>query len=173
MIIVLLGYMASGKSFIGRQLAEKLAYDFIDLDDVIQVKENQSITDVFNNKGEIYFRKLEAKSLETLLSEKENTVLALGGGTPCYGNSMALLLESQNCKTFYLKISLPLLVERLNKEKEKRPLIAHLKNKEELLEFVGKHLFERNYYYNQSEYIINTDKMSLESIIEAIIFKLF
>lgn len=165
--------MASGKSFIGKHIADKLDYDFVDLDDHIQVKENQSITNIFKQKGEIYFRKLEAQSLGSLLSEKENCVLALGGGTPCYGSSMKMLTESKKCKTFYLKTSLPLLVERLNTEKEKRPLIAHLNDKKDLTEFIGKHLFERNFYYNQSDYIISTDEKSLDDILESIIFKLF
>ena len=84
MIIVLIGYMASGKSTIGRILADKLNYSFIDLDDYIEEKEQTSVSEIFKSKGEIYFRKLETTSLQALLNNKDNLVLSLGGGTPCY-----------------------------------------------------------------------------------------
>ena len=164
--------MGSGKSTIGRHLASILSYDFIDLDDYIELKEDQSITSIFQSKGEIYFRKIETKYLEELLSSEGNFILALGGGTPCYSNNMDLILTTKTAKSIYLKLSIASLVKRLKSEKQNRPLINHLTSDEDLLEFVGKHLFERNQYYSQSNFTINTDGKSIKGITEVILMHL-
>ena len=88
MKIVLLGYMASGKSNIGKKLSKKLSMSFIDLDDYIIEKEKMTISDIFKAKGEIYFRLIENKYLKEILLEKKDFILSLGGGTPCYANNM-------------------------------------------------------------------------------------
>ena len=173
MNIVLLGYMASGKSLIGKELAKKLNYDFIDLDDYIVANERSEIAAIFKEKGEIYFRKVETRYLKEIISEKDKVVLALGGGTPCYANNMDVLNEAENCKTLYLKTSMSTLVKRLDKETDKRPLISHLSSEDQLSEFIGKHLFERSYFYNQADLSINTDNKKSTEIIEDIIFELF
>ncbi|WP_055445350.1 shikimate kinase [Lacinutrix himadriensis] len=172
MIIVLLGYMASGKSYFGRKIADILEYEFIDLDDFIEKEENTSISNLFSTKGEIYFRKKEHDSLKKLLATKNKTVISLGGGTPCYANNMDLLLKDTNVKTLYLQVTIPNLVERVLNETDKRPLIAHLKTKEALTEFIGKHLFERLGYYSQAEFTIDANKKENE-IAESILMQLF
>jgi shikimate kinase len=172
MIVALMGYMGSGKSTIGKNLATILNYNFLDLDDYISNEENSSIPDLFKNKGEIYFRKKETYYLNKILYSKDNIVLALGGGTPCYGNNIDLLLNESSVRLLYLKLSLPNLVERLFKEKNSRPLISHLNTLEDLTEFIGKHLFERTQYYNQASYIINTDYKSEKDIVEEILMAL-
>lgn len=83
MKVVLLGYMGSGKSTVGIKLAKKLSLPLIDLDHFIEEKEQMSIGELFQNKGEIYFRKQEMSYLEFLLSSSEAMILSLGGGTPC------------------------------------------------------------------------------------------
>jgi shikimate kinase len=173
MIVVFIGYMASGKSTLGKVLAQKLNYSFIDLDDYIEEKENTSVSNIFKTKGEIYFRKAETLHLKSILKSKNNIVLSLGGGTPCYSNNIELLLKVNNIKNIYLKASLLTLVERLKNEKTKRPLIAHIKTDELLTEFIGKHLFERTQYYNQAEIVISTDNKTELEIIEELIFQLF
>ncbi len=172
MIVALMGYMGSGKSTIGKNLATILNYNFLDLDDYISDEENYSIPDLFKNKGEIYFRKKETYYLNEILSSKDNIVLALGGGTPCYGNNLDLLLKASSVRLFYLKLSLPHLVERLFQEKDNRPLISHLKTKEDLTEFIGKHLFERTQYYNQAANIVVSDYKSEKDIVEEILMAL-
>lgn len=169
MIVALMGYMGSGKSTIGKNLATVLNYNFLDLDEYISEQENCSIPELFKNKGEIYFRKKETQYLNEVLSTKDNLVLALGGGTPCYGNNINILLDSSNVNLFYLKLSIPNLVLRLFKEKDSRPLISHLTTKEELTEFIGKHLFERTQYYNQASNIITSDNKSKKDILEEIV----
>ena len=80
--------MGSGKSVIGRKLSEVLKYNYLDLDDYIQLEEGKTITEIFKEKGEIYFRKIESKYLSEVIADKFNTVISLGGGTRCYGEIM-------------------------------------------------------------------------------------
>ncbi|MCB0445146.1 MAG: AAA family ATPase [Gelidibacter sp.] len=173
MIIILIGYMGSGKSTIGQKLSNINGFDFIDLDSFIEKKEVTTVSELFKSKGEIYFRKIESQYLKEVLQFNNNTVLALGGGTPCYGANMETILNHTNVKSVYLKASIPQLVERLEKEKSKRPLIAHLKSSEALVEFIGKHLFERSIFYNQSHVIISVDNKTIDDIVDAIVMELF
>ena len=173
MIIVLLGYMASGKSSIGRLLAKKLNYQFQDLDAIIEAEEGQTISDIFKDKGEIYFRKREAELLQKVLNDSQNIVLALGGGTPCYGGNMEFVSAHPDSVSLCLKASIPTLIERLKNETQKRPLIAHLSSDEELAEFIGKHLFERTIFYEQADQTIMTDGLSENEILEKILLQLF
>ena len=168
-----MGYMASGKTRIGKELAISLGYDFIDLDDHIEANENSTVSQIFNTKGEIFFRKIESIYLKEILNKDTNIVLSLGGGTPCYGNNIKTITKVNNVISFYLKASVNTITERLNVEKEKRPLVSHLSSKEQILEFVGKHLFERSFFYEEADYTIKTDKKSVKNIVEDIVFKLF
>lgn len=172
MSIVLIGYMGCGKSTIGRKLAKIVNSEFIDLDDFIEKKENLTILQIFETKGEIYFRKKEHEYLKEIL-QRPDIVLALGGGTPCYGSNMDAVLNAPGTHSIYLKSSIPNLVQKLTPEKEQRPLIAHLKTDEELTEFIGKHLFERSFYYNQSNQTVVTDGKSISVIAEEIVASLF
>ncbi|WP_412561201.1 shikimate kinase [Winogradskyella sp. MIT101101] len=172
MIVVLMGYMGSGKSTIGKELATLLKYNFLDLDDYISEKENATISDIFKDKGEIYFRKKETEYLKEIINSYNDIVLALGGGTPCYGNNLKILNDDKKVVTIYLKLSIPLLATRLYAERDNRPLISHLSSEEELLEFIGKHIFERTQYYNQAQHIITTDNQSKKDILETILLEL-
>lgn len=169
MIISLAGYMGSGKSHISKLLSKKLEFKLVDLDKEISHKNNASIANIFKNKGEIFFRKEERLMLEHILHSNENMVLSLGGGTPAYYDNMHLI--NQHSKSFFLQAKIPTLVERLSKQKGKRPIISHISD-EDLPEFVAKHLFERNAYYNQCQYTISTDDKSPETIVEEIILHL-
>ena len=173
MKIVLLGYMGSGKSSVANSLSKQLNFVSKDLDRKIERIKNKSITELFSDRGEIYFRKKEAELLQTLLVEPSSMVLALGGGTPCYGTIMQDLNANDEVITVYLKLSLDALTERLFQEKEKRPLIAHLQTKELLNDFIRKHLFERSYYYDQASIIIDTDGKQIDEISRAILAQLF
>ncbi|CAM1354110.1 shikimate kinase [Tenacibaculum insulae] len=164
MKIVLIGYMGSGKSTIGRLLAETNNVSFIDLDNYIEEKEKMSVSDIFEQKGEIYFRKQEHLYLKEVLALKENIVLALGGGTPCYAGNMDVLKTFKTATTVYLKTSINTIVNRLINEKSERPLVARLK-KDELPEFIAKHLFERSYFYNKSAYKLTVDAKSIDEIV--------
>ena len=171
MKIVFLGYMASGKSTIGKVVAKKLFMNFIDLDDYISEQENMSISEIFKTKGEIYFRKIENQYLKEILSSKKDFILSLGGGTPCYANNMELINNS-TATSIYIKASINTIVTRLLGEKSKRPLVASLEN-EQLTEFVAKHLFERRFYYEQASITTNTDNKSIDEIVAEVRIALY
>jgi shikimate kinase len=173
MIVVLIGYMASGKSTLGNILADKLNYEFIDLDDYIEKEEKSTVSNMFKLKGEIYFRKMETHYLKELLSASNNLVLSLGGGTPCYSQNMDVILNTKNVKSVYLKASIPTLMARLINEKSKRPLVAHIETDDLLKEFIGKHLFERSQFYSLAHVTVTTDNKLTKDIIEELVFKLF
>ena len=166
MKIVLLGYMASGKSTIGREISKKLDMKFIDLDDYISKREKRSISEIFKVEGEIYFRKIESLYLGEILNSKDSFILSLGGGTPCYSNNMELILNS-DASSIYIKASIKTLVSRLIAEKNKRPLVADLED-DKLIEFVAKHLFERRFFYEQASITVNSENKSIEEIITEI-----
>ena len=116
MKLVLVGYMASGKSSVGKVLADSLECNFIDLDDYIETKEQQTITEIFAQKGEIYFRLKEIVYLKEILDSKDSLVLSVGGGTPCYGENMDAINNTST--SIYLKASISTLLKRLSNEKE-------------------------------------------------------
>lgn len=171
--IVLIGYMGSGKSSTAQILAKKLNAKWLDLDTIIAEKEKKSITELFRTKGEIYFRKLEATSLQEILAQKNNAVISIGGGTPCYGNNLKFIQETPNTVIIYLNTSIDTLTERLFKERKSRPLIAHLQTKEALNDFIRKHLFERSFFYNQADMQVKNDGKSPEETADEIYNKLF
>ena len=165
MKVVLIGYMASGKSAVGKLLAKESSLDFFDLDEYIKEKEGKSILAIFKEKGEIYFRLKEAKYLSGLLNSENSFVLSVGGGTPCYGKNMELINDLS--QSVFLKASINTLFERLKNEKDSRPLVAKI-SEEKLPEFIGKHLFERTPFYMQSQNSIDTNGFTVVEIVNQI-----
>ncbi len=151
--IFLIGYMASGKSTIGKNLARDLQMNFVDLDQFIESEENMTITELFSSVGENEFRIIENKYLNKLLQEKTNSIIALGGGTPCFYDNMKLV--KANGKSIYLKVSATELQRRLQNDSSKRPLIQDL-NDEEYMEFIQQQIGQRESFYLQAD-IISVD----------------
>lgn len=168
MKIILLGYMGSGKSTIGKVLAKELNLSFIDLDHTIEKQMGMTISDFFESSGELKFRRLEHEVLDSVLSENDRMILSTGGGTPCYGNNLQLMKSAPNAKVFYLKASIKTLTERLLLEKDTRPLIQSIGD-ENLPEFIGKHLFERSNFYLQADHVVDIDQKSVETIVKEIV----
>ena len=161
--IILLGYMGSGKSIVGGILAAKINLPHIDLDQFIESQTNSSIKVLFEKKGEVFFRKIEHQILGEIIDSDAKIVLSLGGGTPCYSNNHQILNKS-GVVSFYLKASVATLTRRLTEGKNERPLISTLEGAD-LHEFIAKHLFERNYYYNLANHTIAVDGKSAEEIV--------
>ncbi len=153
--IVLLGYMGCGKSTIANKVSKTTNIPFVDLDKIIEEKTKLSINQIFEQQGEIYFRKLEHETFVELLNSPDNLIIGLGGGTPCYANNHELL-KGDDIVSIYLKASVETLFERLVSNKSKRPLIADMDD-EQMKEFIAKHLFDRSFYYNQAQYKVNID----------------
>ncbi|MGB1112581.1 MAG: shikimate kinase [Schleiferiaceae bacterium] len=158
MKVFLIGYMASGKSTLGKALAGALMLPFIDLDVEIERTEGTSISEIIDSKGELHFRKIESGVLKDLLEQNDTGVFALGGGTPVFYNHMELL--NAEGETIFLDVPVGELARRLEGD-IKRPLIQ---NKEDVTEFVAKHMFERRAYYSQAKHRIAGPSISVEEL---------
>lgn len=170
MKITLIGYMGSGKSTIGKILSKKLQLPFYDLDHEIEIYTNLSIVDIFKNKGECYFRKIEHLMLKKILYSKKKYILSVGGGTPMFYNSMQII--NQYSESFYLYMNSLNLSHRLKKEKKKRPIINSLSHNQ-LNKFIKQHLLERNQFYELSKYKIKIKNLqSIDDICNLIIYQI-
>ena len=156
---ILIGFMGTGKSTIGKLLAKKQHRLFIDTDSYIESKEGRSISDIFEQKGEAYFRSLETKILKELKEITHNAVIATGGGLPLRQENAELL--SQMGEVIYLQTSANTILERL-KGDTTRPLL----NTENPRERVEQLLGERDEkYVAASEKKLVTDGLSAEEIV--------
>lgn len=165
--IILLGYMGCGKSTVGRLLAKHLALPFVDMDDYLIKIHSRSISDLFLKHGEIGFRKLEKNALDSLLASTQTSVISLGGGTPCYADNMQTVIQSTP-HTFYLSPSISILTDRLYPEKDHRPMISHLTSKDELQEFIAKHVFERKQFYEQASHLLRIQDETPNELVDQI-----
>ena len=138
--------MGCGKSYIGRNLAPLLGFEYIDADKYIEEKENFTVKEIFEQKGEGYFRKQEQLFLEQL-NPQQNLVVSTGGGTPCFFDNMEVM--NKKGLTIYLNRNKEKTIWRLLKGQYKRPLIAHM-NKEELEKFYDEKLESRKLFYEKA-----------------------
>jgi shikimate kinase len=143
MKVFLVGFMGSGKSTLGKKLSELMNVSFIDLDNRIEESEGKSVSEIFKERGEEYFRNLEAEALRKT-SRIRNAVIATGGGAPCFYDNMEWMNE--NGVTVYLKAEAGELYHRLLKERETRPLLAHLGDVA-LFDYIMSSLAHREPYY--------------------------
>lgn len=159
--IYLVGFMGTGKSTVGRALADKTGKIFKDLDDIIEERENKKIVDIFEEKGEEYFRRLESEVIEEV-SKSKNYVVATGGGAIVNPTNFQKLKESG--VLISLAASPEAIYERVKDSKD-RPLL----NVENPIEEIKRMMFERAYYYIKSDHIIETTDRSIEQIVEEIL----
>jgi shikimate kinase len=150
MRVILIGYMGSGKSSLGKRVARALGIPFIDSDAEISRITGKSTSEIFEQEGENHFRTLEKKLIQSL-DPTESFVLATGGGLPCFNNLMAELNNLGT--TIYLKHSPQNLAKRLSVSKTNRPLILNHIAAGTLLEFIQDHLISREMIYNQAHLI--------------------
>jgi len=160
--IYLIGFMGSGKSTLGKKLARQLEMSFLDLDHFIEEHENKTIQEIFDQHGEDYFREVEQKALQKIAEKKDNFVVALGGGTPCFYDNMNVV--NQSGISIYLKYNSGILAARLMNAKAERPLIKN-KSKEELLSFIDDKLADREQFYNQSQFVLEGNNLKAEDVL--------
>ncbi len=159
--LVLTGMMGVGKSTIGRSLASKLSYRFIDIDELIENKEGSSINLIFKKKGENYFRRVENEiTLDQL--KKRNVIISLGGGA--FMNRNIRREAKKNSLSFWLDLSTDEIVKRLKKS-NKRPLLFN-KN---LIETINKIYLDRRRTYNEASFRIRCNSLKSEEIVNKIL----
>lgn len=163
--IILLGYMGAGKTSVGKALAKRLGTGFYDLDFFIEERFRRKVSDIFAERGEEGFRKIEYNMLHEL-AEFEDIVLALGGGTPCFFDNMDYL----NSKgiTVFMNASPEIIVRHLKISHTVRPLLQQ-KQGQELLDHISNHLAERMPYYRKAQYNIDVDCLDSFSKIDQLV----
>lgn len=164
MRIYLIGYMGCGKSTLGRRLSEYLDLQFVDMDHYIEMRNLKTIPQIFAEEGESEFRNKERKALEEL-SEFTDTIIATGGGAPCFFDNINLMNDTG--KTIYININPSILADRLLKSKTERPLIKG-KSKDELVAFIDETLKKRNQFYKQAKFEITEPDIDLQVVKEMI-----
>ena len=161
--IFLLGFMGSGKSTHGKRLARLLNRPFIDLDHYIERKENKSIGEIFTKEGENHFRDLEKLYLNQVISRYAQSVISLGGGTPCFNDNMNTILK--NGLPIYIQMSPEALFNRISNSTNERPLLKG-KTKEQSLDFINETLTEREKYYIKALIKVNGIDLTANKLAE-------
>ena len=159
--LVLTGMMGVGKSTIGKNLANKLSYTFLDIDRIIEEKEGSTINIIFKNKGENYFRMLENKTTITEL-KKDSSVISLGGGA--FLNEDIRRAVKKFSFSFWLDINLNILINRLKRSKKRALLFRR-----NIGDTVAKIYFDRKKIYSEADYRLKCDKLKTDTIIGKIL----
>lgn len=157
MKITLLGFMGSGKSTLGRVLAKKLKFNFVDLDDYIESKEHSSISEIFVKEEEAGFRDMEHDYLEEVIAKDGDYVIALGGGTPCFKRNWKHIKQT---KSIYIMVGQSELYRRLHADRAKRPLIADLADSG-LKTYISETMKTRRPFYKKANYTIHNNASSI------------
>ena len=160
MKIFLIGFMGCGKSTLGKKLAAKMSYEFIDLDHQLEKELGMSIGQYFAEHGEAAFREQEKKTLQGY-AYPGNVVVATGGGAPCYFDNMDWM--NQNGTTVYISLAPAALAKRLESGKDKRPLLKDL-TEEEMIAFIEGKLAEREEFYQAAQIIANGINLSPDTL---------
>ena len=153
--IIIIGYMGAGKTTVGRALSRELGIPFYDLDWYIESRMRKTVKQLFDERGEEGFRRIERNMLHEV-AEFENVIVSCGGGTPCFFDNMDYM--NQQGQTVYLQASPEVLYGHLLMGKSVRPLLLG-KTREELLVFIKEQLKQREPYYSQARHILNVDLM--------------
>ena len=151
--VFLVGFMSSGKSYLGRKLSCLVGLPFVDLDEYISDQQSLAIADLFSFHGEGYFRELEKNALGQLL-RLQSAIISTGGGTPCFHDNMDLMRESG--VVVYLKKSPEILLGRLSQEAGNRPLVAG-KSIGQLAEYIQATLEWREPFYSRAHVVYEGD----------------
>ena len=153
--IILIGYMGAGKTTIGKALSKELGITFYDLDWYIENRMRKTVSEIFAERGEEGFRKIEYNMLHEV-AEFEDVIISCGGGTPCFFDNMDYL--NQQGQVVYLKAEPEVLYKHLLMAKVERPLLKG-KSKEELLKFIKEQLEKREPFYTKAHYTLDVSLM--------------
>jgi shikimate kinase len=153
--IILIGYMGAGKTTIGKALSKELGIIFYDLDWYIENRMRKTVSQIFAERGEEGFRKIEYNMLHEV-AEFEDVIISCGGGTPCFFDNMDYL--NQQGQVVYLKAEPEVLYKHLLMAKVERPLIKG-KSQEELLAFISDQLDRREPFYSKARYTLDVSLM--------------
>ncbi len=163
MLIFLIGMMGVGKTTLGKQLAQRLGYTFIDLDNYIEQRAGRTIPQLFEQEGQLKFRELERQALEAVVQEHKQAVIATGGGAPCFFDNMAFI--NQHGTSIFLDLPTDELLQRLQAtDLSQRPLLAG-KTLEDLHTYVINILQERRMFYKQASYTLSEKNLTLDTLL--------
>ena len=149
--IILIGYMGAGKTTVGKALAKELGVPFYDLDWYIESRMHKTVAQIFAEKGEEGFRKIEHNMLHEI-AEFEDVIVSCGGGTPCFFDNFDYM--NQQGPVIYLKADPEVLYKHLVMSKNDRPLLRG-KSPEELITFIREQLEKREPFYSKAKYTLD------------------
>ena len=161
--IFLIGYMGSGKTTVGKLLAARLGYSFVDMDAHIEEQQFKSVSKIFAERGEDEFRLLEQKCLHEV-AQFDDVIISTGGGAPCFFDNMDYMNACGD--TVFLQVEPEVLFHRLKVAKQQRPLLAN-KSDEELMNFICEALQKRHPFYSQAKFLFRADELEDKSQIQA------
>ncbi len=160
MRVVLVGFMGSGKTTVGRKLSLELGVPFLDTDEEVIKRTGKGISEIFTLFGETYFRKIEQSVIIDLLHTYEDAVISTGGGLPSYGKNMDLI--NRMAFSVFLRADFDVLWSRISKDEE-RPLVKMGREK-------VKELYERRLpFYEKAHFIVDTGKQNPEEVVSEIL----
>ena len=160
-----MGMPGSGKSTAGKKLAAKLGLKFIDLDRIIEKKNDKSIAEIFRTEGENTFREQERDCLVEIVRENENCVISLGGGTPCFFDNLKFI---NSCGiSVYIQMPPAALTKRLQQGGADRPLFAGL-NENEMLSKVTNLLSERETFYSSANLTVRGTDIDIDELVSSL-----
>lgn len=165
MRVFLIGFMASGKSSVGKKLANKLNLPFVDLDSFIEEKHNTTIRLLMYDRGHKTFREIERDALQDVIKKYPDAVVSTGGGTPCFYDNLEKMKKAGD--TVYLEVDIPTLVDRLMNSKKDRPLIWG-KTKDDLTIYAKDLMERRQGYYQKAKYTVNGKNLKLDTIVKIV-----
>lgn len=164
MRIFLIGFMGSGKSAVGKKLANKLNLDFLDLDILIEDKYKMTIPSLFQQFGEKQFRNLETITLKENI-QQSSFIMSCGGGTPCFNSNMDII--NNRGTSVYINLDAKTLANRIYNSRKNRPLVHNI-SKENLPEKITELLQSREKYYKQAKITINGFNLDINSLVEIV-----
>lgn len=165
-LLFICGFMSAGKTTHGKKLGRNIGYHFIDLDQYTEKKFDKSITELFAEVGEDEFRNIETESLKECINDNQKTVIALGGGTPCFNNNIELLKKSG--QLIYLKMDAEALLKRVFGIKANRPLLANQEEKD-MLPYIEDLLQKRAPYYEQADLTVYHNNLHEDEFKETVL----